>query len=192
MTEISSIQLFLLLAFLVLLQNLTTVLSASCINPREPFPAPRLKPGSDAIQSLFSGLETKLAGVLNGDEPPWNTTITSFAIEVTSADETLWQSYRTAPLLGDYPDSEPVQVDGAKAFRIASISKVFTVLAILRLDQDDELSIKDPVVRWIPELARGTNEGGIAWEKITLESLASQLSGLPRECMSNLLQCRVE
>lgn len=108
--------------------------------------------------------------------------MTSFAIEVTSARSTLWRSYHTAPQLGEYPGSQDITVDGDKAFRIASISKVFTVLAILLQQQEGNLSMKDPVTKYIPELAEGSNDGGTQWDKISLESLASQLSGIAREC----------
>ena len=113
---------------------------------------------------------------------PWNTTITSFAIEVTSAKQTLWQSYHTAPLLGDYAGGEYSNVTGGTSFRIASISKVFTVLAILLQQQDGNLSLKDPVTKHLPDLLDKDVKSGIQWEHVDLESLASQLSGAPREC----------
>ena len=183
MASLSTIFSFPSLLILAFLEIPILVLSASCINPSEPFPVPRLEHSSDDIKSLFSELEESIVKALDTGKAPWNTTVTSFALEVTSADDTLWQAYHTAPLLGDYPDSKTIEVDGTKAFRIASISKVFTVLAILLLQQDGKLSIKDSVVKYIPELAEGKNEGGIEWGSISLESLASQLSGIPRECM---------
>src|SRR5271154_5737342 len=39
------------------------------------------------------------------------------------------------------------------AFRIASMTKSFTVLAILRLRDEGKLSLEDPVSKWIPEFA---------------------------------------
>ncbi len=39
-------------------------------------------------------------------------------------------------------------------FRIASMTKSFTALAILRLRDEGRLSLEDPVARWIPEAAR--------------------------------------
>ena len=159
--------------------------ATSCINPSEPFPAPNVKPENQDVQSYFSGLEAGIAEILSGGKAPWNTTITSFAIEVTTADNPLWYSYHTAPVLGKYPDSKTTKVNGKKAFRIASISKVFTVLALLLQQQEGKLSIKDPVSKYIPELVEGLNEGGVQWDEISLESLASQLSGVPRECTSS-------
>ena len=163
------------------------VFAASCFSPSEPFPAPKLNPDADAIRMIGSRLEGKIQKAITSGNVSWNSSITSFAIEVTSAHDTLWQSYRTAPILGEYPDSETIEVDGTKAFRIASISKVFTVLAILLQQQDGKLSIKDSIVKHIPELVEGNNTDGIAWQAITLESMASQLSGIRRECRSTPL-----
>src|SRR5277367_6588028 len=42
----------------------------------------------------------------------------------------------------------------ATAFRIASMTKSFTVLAILKLRDEGKLSLEDPVSKWIPEFAR--------------------------------------
>jgi CubicO group peptidase (beta-lactamase class C family) len=39
-------------------------------------------------------------------------------------------------------------------FRIASMTKSFTALAILKLRDDGKLSLEDPVSKWIPEFAR--------------------------------------
>src|SRR3954471_13820792 len=39
------------------------------------------------------------------------------------------------------------------AFRIASMTKSFTALAILKLRDEGKLSLEDPVSKWIPEFA---------------------------------------
>jgi CubicO group peptidase (beta-lactamase class C family) len=39
-------------------------------------------------------------------------------------------------------------------FRIASMTKSFTALAILKLRDDGKLSLEDPVAKWIPEFAK--------------------------------------
>ena len=39
-------------------------------------------------------------------------------------------------------------------FRIASMTKSFTALAILKLRDEGKLSLEDPVSKWIPEFAR--------------------------------------
>lgn len=44
-------------------------------------------------------------------------------------------------------------VTGDTAFRIASMTKSFTALAILKLRDEGRLTLEDPVAKWIPEFA---------------------------------------
>ena len=48
--------------------------------------------------------------------------------------------------------NDPVTAD--TVFRIASMTKSFTALAILKLRDEGKLSLEDPVAKWIPEFAR--------------------------------------
>jgi CubicO group peptidase (beta-lactamase class C family) len=50
--------------------------------------------------------------------------------------------------------SSNAPVTGATYFRIASMTKSFTVLAILKLRDEGKLSLEDPVSKWLPEFAR--------------------------------------
>jgi CubicO group peptidase (beta-lactamase class C family) len=45
-------------------------------------------------------------------------------------------------------------VEAGTVFRIASMTKSFTALAILKLRDEGKLSLEDPVSKWIPEFAR--------------------------------------
>ena len=56
------------------------------------------------------------------------------------------------------------------AFNLASVSKVFTAVAILQLKQKGKLSIDDPYVKYFPDFP---------WPAITLRQLLSHTSGLP-------------
>jgi CubicO group peptidase (beta-lactamase class C family) len=51
----------------------------------------------------------------------------------------------------DRTSNAPVTV--GTAFRIASMTKSFTALAILKLRDEGKLSLEDPVAKWIPEFA---------------------------------------
>ena len=53
--------------------------------------------------------------------------------------------------LRDLATNSPVNED--TAFRIASMTKSFTALAILKLRDEGRLSLEDPVSKWIPEFA---------------------------------------
>src|SRR4051795_12957615 len=52
----------------------------------------------------------------------------------------------------DRTSKAPVTV--GTAFRIASMTKSFTALAILKLRDEGKLTLEDPVAKWIPEFAR--------------------------------------
>ena len=158
----------------------------SCYAPGPAFPIPKLT----AIQSEESLIDLKLDTLVNdiltGKDAPegWSTKNTSFAIQLTSNKETLWQSYHTAPVLGNYTDSEPTPVTGDTVFRIASCSKVFTVYAVLL---EAGIQLDDPITKYLPELAKGDGETmPVKWEEITIRSLASQLSGIGRGSISTL------
>ncbi len=79
-------------------------------------------------------------------------------------------------------------IDSNTIYRIGSISKVYTVLAVLRLR--DKINWDDPVTKYVPELNQiADNHGGpvnhlttVQWKHITIGALAGQLSGLGRDC----------
>ncbi len=50
--------------------------------------------------------------------------------------------------------SSNAPVTAGTVFRIASMTKSFTALAILKLRDEGKLSLEDPVSKWIPEFAR--------------------------------------
>ncbi len=52
----------------------------------------------------------------------------------------------------DRSSNAPITAD--TEFRIASMTKSFTTLAILKLRDEGKLSLEDPVSKWIPEFAR--------------------------------------
>ena len=164
-----------------------------CYSPSCPFPPPILRSGDDALAALTRELEaaTNIENWTDGPRcsQPFDTNITSFAVEITSAEKTLWGRYYTSPFLRNYTDSEPTSVSPNTAFRIASISKIFTVLAVLLEEKLGRLNLRYPVTEYIPDLAYDGDNGGISWEDVTLESLASQLSGIPRECKSPQEAC---
>ena len=65
-------------------------------------------------------------------------------------------------------------------FRIASLTKSFTALAILRLRDDGKLVLEDPVAKWIPELA-GMPKATADAPEITLRHLLTHSEGFPED-----------
>lgn len=114
---------------------------------------------------------------------------TSFSIDLYSAHDhrSLFQYHFTAPVRND---SSTTKVDENTVYRIASISKLVTVFALLL--QDGKVHFDDPVTKYVPELARfakqeddNDDENDLTttqWSQITVGALASQLSGIGRNC----------
>ncbi|PLS18254.1 serine hydrolase [Bacillus sp. M6-12] len=61
-------------------------------------------------------------------------------------------------------------------FGIASVSKSFTAMAIMKLEQEGRLSVTDPVIKYIPEF---TIKGVPSIDKINIHHLLSHTSGVP-------------
>lgn len=71
------------------------------------------------------------------------------------------------------------EISNITAYRIASMTKPFTVLAILQQQQAGNLSLDDPISNYVSALNL-PQKGSIPWKEITLRSLATQQSGIPR------------
>ncbi|KAJ3547863.1 hypothetical protein NM208_g1301 [Fusarium decemcellulare] len=100
----------------------------------------------------------------------WNKTTTSFSVQLTSSEKTFFTFHQTAPLLNT---TGVGKVNGETIYRVASITKVFTTLALLL---QEGLDLDDPVSKYVPELQEIRR-----YKAITLRMLASQLSGIHRE-----------
>lgn len=79
--------------------------------------------------------------------------------------------------LGVRDPATGVPVDADTRFRIASMSKAFTALAILKLRDEGKLSLEDPASRYIPELRKWKPATGDA-RAITLRDLLHHSAGL--------------
>ncbi|MGE0555141.1 MAG: serine hydrolase domain-containing protein [Gemmatimonadales bacterium] len=71
-------------------------------------------------------------------------------------------------------------VDSSTVFRIASMTKSFTALAILMLRDAGTLSLDDPAERWVPELA-GLSYPTDDSPKLTIRQLLSHATGFPED-----------
>ncbi len=66
-----------------------------------------------------------------------------------------------------------IAVNSDTGFRIASISKVFTALAIMKLYEQELIQLNDSILIHLPELPS-------SWQDITIHHLLSHQSGIPR------------
>jgi D-alanyl-D-alanine carboxypeptidase len=79
-----------------------------------------------------------------------------------------------------YPDETPMTID--TPFWIASITKLFTAAAILKLHEQEQVSIEQPMATYLPgKLIHGLHrfKGVDYTENITLQNLLGHSSGLP-------------
>ncbi len=76
--------------------------------------------------------------------------------------------------------SSNAPVTPATVFRIASMTKSFTVLAILKLRDEGKLSLEDPVSKWIPEFA-GMELPTRDTAPIRVRQLLSHSAGFPED-----------
>jgi CubicO group peptidase (beta-lactamase class C family) len=89
------------------------------------------------------------------------------AVLVARGDEVL---FRQVYGLADREAGRPFQLD--TPLRLASVSKMFTAAAILRLQDEGVLSVDDPVCKWIAPCPE-------AWADIRVGHLISHQSGIP-------------
>jgi CubicO group peptidase (beta-lactamase class C family) len=155
---------------------LAAVASAGCYEASIAHPLPDLDPEDAVLKHAFATINRDLLVAVAAPE----FASTSFSVEITSSKESLWSRHHTARERNASRPDIP-EVNGDALYRIASITKTFTVLGILYQHQAGNLSLDDPVDKYIKEL-KEEQEGTIPWKDITLRSLASQLSGIPREC----------
>lgn len=139
------------------------------------FPIPNWEFLASDMQPVLSRLEGKLGDIVQKEQ--YDTS--SCSIELTSHTRTLWQAHHTARVQDkDRPGTQ--NVNTSSLYRIASVTKSFTVLGLLYQQRAGRLSLDAPVATYIEEL-RHLQDSSICWEDITLRDLASQLSGLPKD-----------
>ena len=78
----------------------------------------------------------------------------------------------------DVAKAAPVDVD--TVFRIASMTKSFTAMAILKLRDDGKLSLDDPAERYVPEL-KALRYPTTDSPRITIRHLLSHSAGFPED-----------
>ncbi len=89
------------------------------------------------------------------------------AVLVARGDQVL---FRQVYGMADREAGRPFELD--TPLRLASVSKMFTAAAILRLQDDGVLSVEDPVCDWIEDCP-------VAWSNIRIGHLISHQSGIP-------------
>jgi CubicO group peptidase (beta-lactamase class C family) len=140
-----------------------------------------------AIVELSSSLRTVLSQGLSpfGSFTP-NATSVSASVKSTAQQNSLFDFHFTGDGL-DTSAGSTSQVTGDSVFRIGSVSKLFTVYAVL-LHNGLEYW-EQPITKYVPELLDFSLKVGnssrvdcVCWEDVTIGSLASQMSGIGENC----------
>lgn len=78
------------------------------------------------------------------------------------------------------------EVNSDTVYRLASMTKLFTVLSLLRIDG---INLEDPITKYLPELRDIHKEASaqdtihvVDWDSITLEALAAHQGGIGADC----------
>ena len=104
-------------------------------------------------------IDTLLSGVFKRNEP-------GAAAIVTRKGETV---FRKGYGLADMELKVPIQPD--MVFRLGSVTKQFTAVAILMLEEQGKLSVTDPITKFLPDYPTGG-------QTITIEHLLTHTSGI--------------
>lgn len=161
---------------LLTLAPVLSLANAACYHTSPAFPLPEFDPSDPILRAAFARINSAASILVAAPEFDGH----SYSIEVTSSNQSLWSAHHTAREKNK--DGRGVdEVDGDTLYRIASITKTFTVLGLLYEAAAGNLSLDDTVDIYLGDLS-GKKGGQIPWKDITLRSLASQLSGIPREC----------
>ena len=159
----------------VLISSPFSLASVSCDLPTPAFPPPDFDRHGQSLQRTSNRIYNAIRSLSQQDE--YNKT--SFSLEVTSQTHTLISIHHTAKVRSSLRRGAK-EISNTTAYRIASMTKPFTVLAILQQQQAGNLSLDEPVSNYVSALNL-PQKGSIPWKDITLRSLATQQSGIPRD-----------
>lgn len=170
----------LLITVTLLLRLAAAGLDGHCPPLGPVLPAPT-SPSSDAAVNLAVSLfSSRFAGITS----PFVDSAVSISVRSIHEDTNLLDLHYTPPNRGA---NSTAVVDGDTVFRVGSISKVFTVLGVLK----HGIAFDDPVTKYLPELAElGSADGvdndvtAVSWGDITIGALASHMSGIGNDCKS--------
>lgn len=156
-------------AFVILLAPFAE-LTWAAIQARCPPSGPVLPQPNLSLDLNLDNVTVQIEALLKSSATSWNASATSFSVELTSADKTIYEYHHTAKVLNKTGTDK---VDTDTIYRVASITKVFASLALLL---EAPWAIDAPARWFVPELGDLRDYG-----EITLGMLASHMSGIPRD-----------
>lgn len=175
-------------SFIAICLFYSTAVVADLLGPSYPSPTDLSSDQSLVTTSWQNASQTLLDSInAAGDSSSFtaiqNLTFSLGMFSLYDDNATALQFHYTSPEIRTSPNGTH-NVDADSIYRVASITKVFTVLAGLL-----ELELADwerPLSEIIPTLAAQLNGSedpinSVAWDKITPSALAAQMAGVPRD-----------
>jgi CubicO group peptidase (beta-lactamase class C family) len=142
---------------------LLVIIAGAIVAPSAQAPA---KAGLDAA---ISSIDAAIAADFAKDG------IGGLSIGVVSGRELIWSKHY------GYADAEAKRAaDNDTAYRVGSITKQFTALALLQLVEKNRMRLTDPLEKYVPEVKQVTSPPA-GTPPITLLQVAMMISGLARE-----------
>lgn len=159
------------LAAILLTQLVSAALNGHCPPLGAVLPAPNSPSACAAVQAAIYDFENDFNKLTSG----FGGSAVSVSVRSIHERGSLFDLHYT-PSTRD--PSSTNAVDANTVYRIASISKVFTVLGILR----EGIGMDDPVTKYLPDLSN--LNAAVSWDDVTIGALASQMSGIGLDCRS--------
>ena len=135
-----------------------------------------------ALKNATDQLELARNGTIKGG---WLKTNSSFSIALVNIDDKkpFWEYHFRGT--NNNPNSTK-HVDGDSQYLVGSMSKLVTILTLLKSGID----MYKPITHYVPEI--DYPDAKVQWRKITLHMLANHLGGIPANCMSSkILEARL-
>ncbi|KAJ0380584.1 hypothetical protein COL26b_001291 [Colletotrichum chrysophilum] len=160
---------------------ITTLLAGTQANPCPPtghtLPSIQRPSNSTFVKETLAKIKQNLVDLTSSDE--LNSTGIAIGVKSVHEDSPLFEFYHT-PAIAEATGTKEITID--TVFRGGSITKLFTVLAALQASQ---IKGSDPVTKYLPQLKEGAVKAPennsshvVPWDTITVEDLASHLSGI--------------
>ncbi|GAB1317827.1 Beta-lactamase 2 [Madurella fahalii] len=147
------------------------------------------QPTQPSTHRAVPSAATALSDVLEQFTASFNSSAVAIGVKSIHESNLLFEYAYTPPIM----DPRSVQkVDSDTVFRLGSLTKVFPVLALLKL-HDKGVSLDDPITKYVPEL-RDLNRQAreqtpiwtVNWDDVTLGSLASHLGGIASDMITDI------
>lgn len=136
-------------------------------------------------EDLFQNATKTLQDIINANITtlPYNESTFSIGMFSTTDDGLLWQYHHTDTSVNTSLRGTK-EVDADSIYRIASISKIFTIY--MWLINDGDRNFNAPITNFLPELSQYVKDqdyyAAPSWEEITVNDLAMFLAGVARDC----------